>query len=105
MAWNNEQTIMVRGLVNHYCTSLGVSVNDLAETAGINRHRLSSFANHTLQELDSGELTSLLDVVGELARAEKRDIDEHEARGQKFEGRTYQNIIAETIMQTGGENA
>jgi|SRR5215469_319527 len=96
--WNNEQTMMVRGLVSHYCTQLGVSVNDLAETTGINRHRLSSFANQTLAELDSGELDSLFAVVGELARAEKLDMDE----GQQ-PARSYQDVIREVIMQTEGE--
>jgi hypothetical protein len=98
MAWSNEQAQFCRGLVSHYCTQLGIGTNELAETTGISKHRLASLQNNT-GELSSAELDSLFEVMGELARAEKLDMDE----GQQ-PARSYQDVINEVIFATGGES-
>ena len=96
--WTEEQGKFCRGLVEHYASTLGVSVDEIAETTGISKQRLRSVVNHT-GELNSGELDSLFEVMGELARGEKRDIDE----GQQ-PARSYQDVINSVIFATGGEN-
>jgi hypothetical protein len=96
--WNNEQTQFCRGLIGHYCQQLGVGIDDLAETSGVSKQRLRSFSNHTLAELNSNELDSLFDVLGSLANAERRDMDE----GRKPD-RSYEDVINDVIFSTGGE--
>ena len=101
--WNHAQTLLVRGLVEHYSKALNVSVNEIAETTGVGRERLSSFMNNTLSKLNPTELDSIFGLVGDLSRAEKEVIDYHEAHGQQAPGSTYQNVIRDVIFQTGGE--
>jgi hypothetical protein len=101
--WNHAQTLMVRGLIEHYSKALNVSVNEIAETTGVGRERLSSFMNNTLSKLNPTELDSIFGLVGDLSRAEKEVIDYHEAHGQQAPGTTYQNVIRDVIFQTGGE--
>jgi|SRR5215469_13675054 len=95
--WTDEQGKFCRGLIEHYSSTLGVSVDEIAETTGISKQRLRSVINHT-GELSSNELDSLFAVMGELARGEKRDIDE----GQQ-PARSYQDVINDVIFSTGGE--
>jgi len=100
MAWTSEQAQFCRGLIGHYCTQLGIGTNDLAETTGIIKPRLASFQNNTLGELTNTELDSIFELLGELARAERRSMDE----GYQPE-RSYENVIQDVIMQTpGGDN-
>jgi len=101
--WNHAQTLLVRGLIEHYSKALNVSVNEIAETTGVGRERLSSFMNNTLSKLNPAELDNIFALVGDLSRAEKEVIDYHEAHGQQATGRTYQNVIRDVIFQTGGE--
>ena len=95
--WNSEQAQFCRGLISHYCSTLGVGINEMAETTGISRERLNSFANNTLPELSSTELDKFFELAGELARAEKVEIDQYEQRGQQVPYKTYQNVINQVV--------
>jgi hypothetical protein len=95
--WNSEQAQFCRGLISHYCSTLGVGVNEMAETTGISRERLNSFANNTLSELSSTELDKFFELAGELARAEKVEVDQYEKRGQQVPYKTYQDVIRQVV--------
>jgi hypothetical protein len=95
--WNNEQAQFCRGLIEHYMGELGVGINEVAETTGVSRERLQSFANHTLPELSSTEVDKLFELFQPLAQAEKQEIDEHERRGQEVPFKTYQNVIRQIV--------
>ena len=102
-AYNDAQVQMARGLVNHYCEALGVGINELAETTGINRERLGQFANGTLPELSASEVQQFFDLAEPLANAESAEINSYEAHGQQVPFRTYQNVLAEVVQLQGGE--